>query len=163
MKNSTITEGPHPESGVAHAYRMVNGNYVEYDYGEFPTFAAAGNGGIWSSVSELVLYEKALQNEVFINAETLTKSRTAYTSSDWEPSTTPFVGHSWFLDKDQLFPTIDIPFDIVYHTGSQGGFRAYYIYIPEKEILFLSTFNRPVNQSILNAVCELLSAYDWLD
>ncbi|MEQ9413723.1 MAG: serine hydrolase domain-containing protein, partial [Cyclobacteriaceae bacterium] len=34
MTTSTITDGPHPESGVAHAYLNRNGKWVERDYGE---------------------------------------------------------------------------------------------------------------------------------
>lgn len=60
MKTSTITDGPHPSAGVAHAYERVGETWVEADYGEVPTFAAAGNGGVWSSVEELALYERAL-------------------------------------------------------------------------------------------------------
>jgi CubicO group peptidase (beta-lactamase class C family) len=50
MVTSTITDGPHPDQGVAHAYELADGEWLESDYGEFPTFPAAGNGGVWSSV-----------------------------------------------------------------------------------------------------------------
>ncbi|MEI9912726.1 MAG: serine hydrolase domain-containing protein [Bacteroidota bacterium] len=47
MKTSTITDGPHPQHGVAHAYiEKKGGGFEELDYGEEPTFAAAGNGGV---------------------------------------------------------------------------------------------------------------------
>ncbi|HXJ99446.1 MAG TPA: serine hydrolase domain-containing protein, partial [Gelidibacter sp.] len=59
MNTSTITDGPHPETGVSHAYIKINGKWSEKDYGEEPTFAAAGNGGVWSSVNELAKYELA--------------------------------------------------------------------------------------------------------
>jgi CubicO group peptidase (beta-lactamase class C family) len=59
MKTSTITDGPYPESGVSHGYLFDGKNYFEKDYGEEPTFAAAGNGGVWSSVEELWKYEQA--------------------------------------------------------------------------------------------------------
>lgn len=49
MKTSTITDGSWPDRGVAHGYRVVNGAWEEYDYGEYPTFNAAGNGGVWNS------------------------------------------------------------------------------------------------------------------
>ena len=62
MQQSTITDGPHPESGVSHAYVMNKGEWTQDDYGEEPTFAAAGNGGVWSSVEELAQYERAIRN-----------------------------------------------------------------------------------------------------
>ncbi|HWR75394.1 MAG TPA: serine hydrolase domain-containing protein, partial [Bacteroidales bacterium] len=60
MVSSKITDGPYPREGVAHGYELKDGRYVESDYGEYPTFAAAGNGGVWSSVTELAQYEKAI-------------------------------------------------------------------------------------------------------
>src|SRR5699024_127346 len=50
MDESKITDGPHPEEGVAHAYESENNIFAESDYGEVPTFAAAGNGGVWCSI-----------------------------------------------------------------------------------------------------------------
>jgi CubicO group peptidase (beta-lactamase class C family) len=73
MRSSTITDGPHPAEGVAHAYVMNENKdpaairFKEMDYGEEPTFAAAGNGGIWSSVEELWKYEQAIQQSAFLD------------------------------------------------------------------------------------------------
>ncbi len=53
MKNSTITDGSFPDKNVAHGYILREKVYQEYDYGESPTFAAAGNGGVWSSIDDL--------------------------------------------------------------------------------------------------------------
>ena len=75
MKNSTITDGPYPESGVSHGYLFDGKNYFEKDYGEEPTFAAAGNGGVWSSVNELWKYEQAIQKNVFLDSGWIKRSR----------------------------------------------------------------------------------------
>jgi len=61
MNTSTITDGPHPESGVSHGYLFDGKKYLEKDYGEEPTFAASGNGGVWSSVEELWKYDLAIK------------------------------------------------------------------------------------------------------
>ena len=45
MPTTTITDGSHPEEGVAHAYTQIGDMFIENDYNEFPTFCAAGNGG----------------------------------------------------------------------------------------------------------------------
>lgn len=36
-------------------------SFEEYDYGEYPTFTASGNGGIWSSVEDLKNYVVAMK------------------------------------------------------------------------------------------------------
>jgi CubicO group peptidase (beta-lactamase class C family) len=136
MQLSTITDGPHPESGVAHAYDMRDGKWTELDYGEEPTFAAAGNGGVWSSVRELVLFEKALQQALFASEETIADSRKLQVPSNWNSSEPPFIGWSWFIEK-----TADgLP--IIGHTGTQGGFFCHYVHIPELNILYLVLANR---------------------
>lgn len=76
MMTSTITDGPYPQKRVAHAYVLNHGQWTEDDYGEEPTFPAAGNGGIWSSVEELANYERALKTAKFLKAETIEDSRT---------------------------------------------------------------------------------------
>ena len=166
MSTSTITDGPHPESGVAHAYIKVDSLYKEFDYGECPKFAAAGNGGVWSSVLELANYENAIQHNVFLNKELTGKSRIVFHPHNWSDSIKPFIGFSWFLDQDFLFEeqrTFDVKY--IYHTGSQGGFRSFYVVIPEKEILFIGLFNRP-SENFRNIITEasiLFEKYDWLE
>ena len=69
MNSSTITDGPHPRSGVSHGYVLNHKKkFEELDYGEEPTFAAAGNGGVWSSVEELWKYEYAIQQYIFLDS-----------------------------------------------------------------------------------------------
>src|ERR1041384_2021049 len=74
MTASTITDGSHPETGVSHGYVLENDKWSELDYGEEPTFCAAGNGGVWSSAEELFKYQKALENATFSNAATIKES-----------------------------------------------------------------------------------------
>lgn len=137
MHTSTITDGPHPETGVAHAYLNTNGDWVEKDYGEEPTFAAAGNGGVWSSIHELAKYEQALQQHKFIPEAVVEESRTIKSWPNWQDATPPFVGWSWFIGK-----TPD-GYKTVGHTGSQGGFLCNYVTVPEKDVLFIMLCNTP--------------------
>lgn len=157
MKTSTITDGPHPETGVSHAYIKSNGNWIEKDYGEEPTFAAAGNGGVWSSVSELAKYELALQQHRFISDAILQDSRTIKPWPDWQEATPPFIGWSWFIDK-----TPD-GFKTVGHTGSQGGFLCNYVTVPEKDITFIILCNTPRDVDGFTAfITEWLIKNNWL-
>lgn len=164
MKSSTITDGPHPEENVAHAYVRKGAKYVEMDYGETPTFAAAGNGGVWSSVVELSKYEEALQKYQFIGKETLKASRTIYTPESWASSREAFLGHSWFIgEKSLLGNRSDLGVHIVYHTGSQGGFNSFYITIPEKDLLFVGLFNQPMRdfRSLISESLQILKKHNW--
>ena len=138
MQTSTITDGPHPETGVAHGYIEHQGQWMELDYGEEPTFPASGNGGVWSSVRELVKYEQAIQNAIFLKQETIETSRTIKNFENWSAETDPFIGWSWFIG---LSPN---GFRTVGHTGSQGGFLCNYVTVPEKNIHFVILCNAPL-------------------
>lgn len=138
MATSTITDGPHPASGVSHAYvKNDKKQFEELDYGEEPTFAAAGNGGVWSSVEELWKYEQAIQQHIFLNKEWTDKARTAYPFPNWKDSMQSRLGLSWFLIKDS-------DMDMIGHTGSQGGFISDYCWWPEKKLFYVLLCNTPV-------------------
>lgn len=158
MTNSKITDGSFPQNGVAHGYVLNDSVYVESDYGEVPTFSAAGNGGIWSSVIELSKYEQAIQSNIFLNVELTSLSRTIFQPTNWVDSEEPKIGYSWFIKEKPLAK-------IVYHTGSQGGFNSIYITIPEKDILYIGLFNRPLKDFWKHIwdVVPLMEKYNWLD
>ncbi len=138
MKTSLITDGAFPEKGVSHAYIKIHGQFLEKDYGEEPTFAAAGNGGVWSSVEELANYEEAIRSSKFLETATVTRSRTITNYPNWKDSHPPFIGFSWFISftEDSL--------KVVSHTGSQGGFSSDFVSIPEKEITYIILSNKPL-------------------
>lgn len=136
MTTSTITDGPHPETGVSHSYVLNGGQWTEDDYGEEPTFPAAGNGGVWSSVEELANYEKAIWQSKFLKDETINDSRTAKQFDGWNAQHEPFIGWSWFV-------THESGFDLVGHPGSQGGFLTNYVSIPDQQFFFVILCNTP--------------------
>jgi CubicO group peptidase (beta-lactamase class C family) len=141
LKDSKITDGPYPEKGVSHAYVEDNGTFIEDDYGEEPTFPAAGNGGVWSSVRDLARYELALQKAVFLPAKVIGTSRTPFQPANWQSPTPSFIGHSWFTGEWNGEK-------IIYHTGSQGGFVADYVWMPGKKLFYTILCNspRPIEQ-----------------
>ena len=166
MTTSTITDGAYPQQGVAHAYETVNGEWVESDYGEFPTFPAAGNGGVWSSIAELPMYEKAIRQNLFLGRELTIESRSIQRPGNWTGVTPPFIGYSWFIGEEQVLDTInDFGVRFIYHTGDQGGFRAFYFVIPEKDILYIGLFNRrpeDLNKIIFKGL-SLMKENNWLE
>jgi len=144
MMASKITDGPWPQEGVAHAYSLRDGEYAEDDYGEYPTFAAAGNGGVWSSVRELAAYERAIKQNRFLGKKLTADSRHIFHPENWSDSTSPFIGYSWFIGEERFLDEENsFGVRLIYHLGDQGGFRAFYIVIPEKDILYVGLFNRP--------------------
>ncbi len=165
MERSTITDGSHPASEVAHGYIMEGGSFVESDYGEVPTFAAAGNGGVWSSVVELAKYEKAMRSYRFLSKEVLDESRQVYMPSEWEGRNEPTVGYSWFLNTNSRFGVDADEVKVVFHTGSQGGFRSFFISIPEKDIVYIALFNRPFTgySAVIEEGLRILKNANWLE
>ncbi len=160
MMTSTITDGPHPEKGVAHAYVWNHGQWTEDDYGEEPTFPAAGNGGVWSSVEELANYERALRTSKFLKAETIDDSRTIKNFPNWSNATLPFLGWSWFITQQDSLT-------LVGHSGSQGGFLSNYVTVPEKGIFFVILCNAPREEyemrKTTSHVLNVLKKYNWLN
>jgi CubicO group peptidase (beta-lactamase class C family) len=158
MTASTITDGPHPESGVARGYLKRGGEWVEADYGELPTFAAAGNGGVWSSVDELARFELALRNGVFLTPAVIADARTIKTFANWTSAKPPEPGYSWFIRQtpDHM--------RTVGHTGHQGGFTANYVTLPDKAIFFVTLSNSPRDIDAFAAeILEELKLASWLD
>lgn len=158
MTTSTITDGAHPSAGVSHGYTRTAGQWKEDDYGEEPTFCAAGNGGVWSSVEELARYELAIQQSTFLDAPTIDSSAVIKTFPGWSGEKPPFIGWSWFIDQTRE------GFKVISHTGHQGGFAAYYIAVPSKGILAVVLYNAPYDvYAFREHLFSTLTAHGWLD
>jgi CubicO group peptidase (beta-lactamase class C family) len=157
MAHSTITDGPHPETGVSHAYVLnKEKGFDELDYGEEPTFAAAGNGGIWSSVEELWKYEQAIQAHVFLDSNWINRSRTLFPFPGWKGAIPSRLGLSWFLTEEGGVR-------IQGHTGSQGGFISDYCWLPDQKVFYVLLCNIPKPiKDIRNKLFTILGNADWL-
>src|SRR5690606_30701951 len=119
MNHSEITDGSFPEDGVAHGYIRENDSFTELDYGEEPTFAAAGNGGVWSSVEDLARYEAEIQSAGFLKKSLIERSRLVQPPENWNSAKHPEVGLSWFVaEADDPGDAFDVK--IIAHTGWQG-------------------------------------------
>jgi len=172
MPLSTITDVQHPTRGVAHAYLYDEEEevYNEADFGEIPTWNAAGNGGVWSTTEELAKYENALRAGTLLNLELFTEARTAWQPDNWESPESPGIGLSWFVDYHdgwcQYYPQAEFPSSLsVGHTGSQGGFSSFYIAFPEYDLTYIALFNSPIKPHSLFVMCggmDILQQYDWL-
>ncbi len=163
MHRSTITDGAHPSSGVAHAYDWTGDHWQENDYGEFPTFAASGNGGIWSTVEELAAYESALSSGKILPLDWVKMSRTVWQPNNWTSDDKPHVGYGWWLGEKALFPDQSFDSEMVFHTGSQGGFRGFHIMMPEEQLFVAALFNRPVGRDMMLEIFKALKEANWLN
>lgn len=158
MNTSTITDGPHPASSVSHAYSRIAGEWREDDFGEEPTFCAAGNGGVWSSTEELAKYELALRRAQFLDMPSIDSSASIKKFPGWIGAELPFIGWSWFISQA---PDGE---KVIAHTGHQGGFAAYYISIPSRKTLVVVLYNAPYDVfAFREKVIALLSTAKWLD
>jgi CubicO group peptidase (beta-lactamase class C family) len=149
MRQSKITDGAYPTEGVAHGYRMAKGAWEEYDYGEYPTFDAAGNGGVWSSIEELGKYYRAMRAASFIADSTIRRSQSLWKPANWSGKIygdtsnvahPPLNGFSWFVIEKGA-PPEHLNYKVVFHRGEQAGFSAEFAMIPEKNILILIESN----------------------
>jgi CubicO group peptidase (beta-lactamase class C family) len=135
MRTSKITDGAYPEKHVAHGYSLVNNHYTENDYGEYPTFAAAGNGGVWSSVKDLRKYAEALKKCSFTDCATVDFSEKIRTPPNWGSKDSMFHSLVWFVHPSFSYEThAEEKCRVIEHTGSQGGFMAHLIMIPEYDM-----------------------------
>ncbi|MFO7524013.1 MAG: serine hydrolase domain-containing protein [Ignavibacteriaceae bacterium] len=96
------------------------------------TSAVLGDGGIYSSLNDLYLWDQSLYTTKLIDKKYLIES--------WAPGVTtsgngfPY-GYGWHLEK--RYNT-----DVVYHTGSTRGFRNIIYRIPEKHFTIVILTNR---------------------
>lgn len=150
MLNSKITDGAYPSKNVAHGYRKINGQWEEYDYGEYPTFAAAGNGGVWSSIEDLRRYVEAIKKYSFTDSATIKLSEEPWHPKNWSGENPPTKGLVWFKHEPND-KTI-----VIEHSGSQGGFRAHVLMIshPDITIIWLTNSDRSISE-IADIMLEL--------
>jgi len=157
MLKSTITDGSHPDTGVSHAYLpLPEGQWKEQDFGEEPTFNAAGNGGVWSSVYELSLYEKAIKNLAFFTPEVMSQARRLWPMPLWKDETPSQLGLSWFIGAYEGNAMYS-------HTGSQGGFTGDYVSIPDQGFFYTLLSNTPVQIAETRAkVLDFAKQRGWI-
>ena len=132
--------------------------WQEYDYGEETFFATRPDGGIYSTIRDLRLWEKALKEHRIISKEMLSAAYTPHitvTGSSWStyqnrPNTS--YGLGWFIDNTPGYPTK------VYHTGDNGGFQAYLGKFPQKDVTVIILENRNDNDrwSLVKTIDKIL-------
>lgn len=127
-------------------------SWREYDYGEETFFATRPDGGIYTTVSDLVRWERALRStssgadvasNLIPSAEGPALMAEAFSPqvqvagspwSDYQNRPGTSYGFAWFLE----------PADgLIYHTGDNGGFKALFLRRPADDLLLIILANRP--------------------
>ena len=157
MKNSKITDGDFPNKNIAHSYRKIGDKFEEYDYGEYPTFCASGNGGVWSSVSDLRKYILALNNCSFTDCSTIESSKKNWRPENWESTNEPVHSMVWFVHRGIFDGFGNEKCEVIEHSGDQAGFKSHLILIPAKDItiIWLTNNNLFITGTIRKILLEL--------
>jgi len=124
------------ESGIstvkyrAMGYKNVNGEYIFKD--QSITSAVLGDGGIYSSISDLYKWDQALYTNNLISTKTL---NLAFSNGILNNGELIDYGFGWRLQDFEGEKC-------VYHTGSTSGFRNVLFRIPGKKITVIILTNR---------------------
>jgi CubicO group peptidase (beta-lactamase class C family) len=161
MKTSKITDGNFPSKNVAHSYRKIDDKFEEYDYGEYPTFCAAGNGGVWSSISELRKYILALNNCSFANCSTIELSKKVWRPENWKSKNEPVHSMVWFVHRAIFDDFGNEKCNVIEHSGDQAGFKSHLILIPEKDITIIWLTNN--DKFITGAIRKILIELNYIE
>jgi len=159
MKESIYFEADKYIPRMAHGYLYdsLTCKFNEFDYGEESFFATKADGGLYTSVSEFVQWEKALRENKLISE----KSKYMAHSAKIKVSDNPDIsyGYGWFIQNRSGYPTK------VYHTGDNGGFQIYAGRYPDKKILYLIFSNRNDRDRELNAdkLDRIFKQAGWLE
>jgi CubicO group peptidase (beta-lactamase class C family) len=96
-------------------------------------FSTEGDGGIYTSVDDYLKWFTASQSGKIFRKEMIRQARSSQFLVDKENHLS--YGYGWFVDESSVPAK-------VYHSGSNGGFRAYSFSIPEKKFLIVIFSNR---------------------
>jgi len=96
-------------------------------------FSTEGDGGIYTSIDDYLQWFTALQSNKIFPKEMILQARSPQFPTDKENRLS--YGYGWFIDNSSVPAK-------VYHSGSNGGFRAYSFSIPEMNFLIVIFSNR---------------------
>lgn len=162
MKSSKITDGSFPDKNVAHAYILKGNKYEEYDYGEYPTFPATGNGGVWSSVEDLKKYINAINICKFADCNIIKSSQTSWQPDQWKDEKPFFHSGVWFVHSGfYYYAKTEEKENVIEHAGDQGGFKSHLIMIPEKNITIIWLTNN--NKFITGTIRRILLKLNYIN
>jgi D-alanyl-D-alanine carboxypeptidase len=133
MYSSDVINPDSKISERAYGYEFEDGKFRISDAGENIFFSTMGDGGIYSSVNDYLKWILAIQNGKVLSHGIVEDAQSAHITIDKTRDLT--YGYGWFVigsDADK----------IVFHTGSNGGFRTVIFMIPSKKYSVVIFSNR---------------------
>lgn len=133
MKNSDIIRPDLKIPQRAFGYDFENDSFKISDAAESLFFSTMGDGGIYTSIDDYLKWVLAIQNGKVLNSEIIKDAQSAQFTID--KSRNISYGYGWFVagyDDNK----------IVYHTGSNGGFRTLVFLVPSKRYSVIIFSNR---------------------
>jgi CubicO group peptidase (beta-lactamase class C family) len=154
MNNSYELNRDMPIPNFAHGYKYQNKSFVEYDYGEEPDFATLGDGGMVSSISDFVAWEKTLRSNKIIFQDLFNESISPQIQTD-DDNQNLHYGYGWFIETSKDHKTT------YSHSGENGAFLSYFFRVPERKIMYAIFLNRIDKWGINDYVLEVLKDAKW--
>lgn len=136
---STIAyqEGKNEVSNRAYGYRHDKDGWHEND--QSPTSATLGDGGVYTSLHDMVRWDKAVREHILLNTEEMQAALTPVRPPDgmpYEPDgTTAEYGFGWFLNSYKGHRRM-------WHYGETVGFRTAIERFPEDKLTIVILCNR---------------------
>lgn len=106
----------------AYGYTKRDGGFVRTD--QSSTSAVLGDGGIYTSVADLVKWDRALESHALVSADARKLSWTPYVLTNGDATS---YGFGWFVDRDRGRPRLT-------HNGETRGFTNAIIRYPEQRL-----------------------------
>lgn len=131
MKNTVAYEkGISEVSDRAYGYTQRNGKFQRTD--QSLTSAVLGDGGVYTSVDEILIWDQALYTDILVSQNLMDM---AFTPGKLNSGASTRYGFGWVLDTYKGIKRIS-------HTGSTIGFRSAIQRFPEKELTVVVLVNR---------------------
>ena len=133
MNHSQVLKINNPIDNRALGYDTSGNGFKRLDMNDAIFFSTEGDGGIYTSVIDYLKWFNSLQSGLLLDKEWIEKARSAQFPVDKENHLS--YGYGWFVNEKNNDKA-------VYHTGSNGGFRAISFSIPSKNYLVVIFSNR---------------------
>jgi CubicO group peptidase (beta-lactamase class C family) len=111
-------------------YTPDSGKFLPTD--QSVTSATLGDGGVYTSVDDLVKWDAALTNATLLDRAHLTQATTSATLADGTPTG---YGFGWYVDRYHGHVRN-------YHHGETSGFRNYIVRFPDDRLTIIVLTNR---------------------
>jgi len=121
------------QRATGYEWDQASGKFVTADAGQSVFFSTEGDGGIYTSVNDYLKWLNGLQQASILPAAFIQQARSIQFMIDSAKNLG--YGFGWFVgDKEKP--------EVVYHTGSNGGFRSIVFTIPSKGYAMIIFSNR---------------------